>query len=41
VRLNRWRRSRSIWRRIGSEFAWLLLARLDPLIARRSSKGMS
>ncbi|MDQ2640824.1 MAG: phospholipase D-like domain-containing protein [Pseudomonadota bacterium] len=41
VRLNRWRRGRSVWRRLASEVAWLLLARLDPLIARRGSRGLS
>ncbi len=41
VRLNRWRRTRPWWRRLGSEFAWLLLARIDPLVARRGSRGLS
>ncbi len=41
VRLNRWRRGRSLWRRLASEFAWLLLARIDPLVARRGSRGLS
>jgi hypothetical protein len=41
VRLNRWRRGRPLWRRIASELAWLLLARIDPLVARRGSRGLS
>ncbi len=41
VHLARWRRGRSIWRRLASMFAWLILARLDPLVARRGFRGMS
>lgn len=41
VSLARWRRDRSIWRRVASAFAWLILARIDPLVARRGFRGMS
>jgi cardiolipin synthase len=41
VRLSRWRQRRSIWRMLASDFAWLLLARIDPLLARRSFRGLS
>lgn len=41
VRLSGWRRRRSLWRKLASEFAWLLLARIDPLLARRGFKGLS
>src|SRR5690606_308205 len=41
VRLSQWRRTRTLWRRLGSAFAWLILARVDPLLARRGFRGMS
>lgn len=41
VNLARWRRGRTIWRKIASAFAWLILARIDPLLARRGFRGMS
>jgi cardiolipin synthase len=41
VHLARWRRGRRLWRRIASQLAWLVLARIDPLVARRGVRGMS
>jgi cardiolipin synthase len=41
VRLSQWRRQRGFWRMLASEFAWLLLARIDPLLARRGFRGLS
>jgi cardiolipin synthase len=41
VRLSRWRRARGFWRRRASDLAWLLLARIDPLLARRGFRGLS
>jgi cardiolipin synthase len=41
VRLSQWRRRRSLWRGLASDFAWLLLARIDPLLARRGFRGLS
>lgn len=41
VNLARWRRGRTVWRKLASAFAWLVLARIDPLVARRGFKGMS
>lgn len=36
-----WKAGRSLWRRLRSRFAWFLLARVDPLIARRGFRGIS
>ena len=36
-----WKKGRSWWRRLSSWLAWLLLARIDPLIARRAFRGLS
>ncbi len=36
-----WKAARSLWRRIRSRLAWFLLARVDPLIARRGFRGIS
>ncbi len=41
VRLARWRRTRTWWRRGASLVAWWILARVDPLLARRGFRGMS
>jgi cardiolipin synthase len=41
VRLSQWRRERSVWRRAASAIAWLVLARIDPLIARRGFRSLS
>jgi cardiolipin synthase len=41
VRLSQWRRQRSWWRRAASSFAWLVLARIDPLVARRGFRSLS
>lgn len=41
VRLSQWRRRRGFWRALASDFAWLLLARIDPLLARRGFRGLS
>ena len=41
VNLAHWRRGRTFWRKLASAFAWLILARIDPLVARRGFKGMS
>lgn len=41
VKLARWRKGRTFWRKLASAFAWLILARIDPLVARRGFKGMS
>jgi cardiolipin synthase len=41
VHLANWRRSRTLWRRLASQFAWLVLARIDPLVARRGVQSMS
>ena len=41
VRLSQWRQNRGFWRALASDFAWLLLARIDPLLARRSFRGLS
>ena len=40
VRLSRWRRANGFWLRLKSRVAWLLLARLDPLLARRGFRGL-
>lgn len=36
-----WRAGRSLWRRLRSRLAYVLLARIDPLIARRGFRGIS
>ena len=36
-----WKAGRSLWRRLRSRLAWFLLARVDPLIARRGFRGIS
>lgn len=41
VRLSRWRRANGRWLRLRSWLAWLLLARVDPLLARRGFRGLS
>jgi cardiolipin synthase len=41
VHLAHWWRGRRLWRRLASQFAWLVLARIDPLVARRGVRGMS
>ena len=40
VTLEQWRRSRSIWRRLKQRWAYLLLVRLDPYIARRQWRAL-
>jgi cardiolipin synthase len=34
IELNAWRRSRSLWRKLKERWAYFLLARIDPYIAR-------
>jgi cardiolipin synthase len=41
VRLSRWRRVNGAWLRLWTWLAWLLLARLDPLLARRAFRGLT
>jgi cardiolipin synthase len=36
-----WRQSRTLWQRLRSRFAYQLLARLDPLVARRGFRNIS
>ena len=40
IRRTRFLRERSVWRRWMSRFAWLVLARLDPLLARRRFRSL-
>lgn len=40
VTIEGWRRSRSIWRRLKQRWAYLVLVRIDPYIARRQWKGL-
>lgn len=40
VRLSRWRRMNGLWLRVRSRLAWLLLARIDPLLARRGFRSL-
>lgn len=41
VRLSRWRRTHGPWMRLWTWLAWLLLARLDPLLARRAFRSLT
>jgi cardiolipin synthase A/B len=41
VRLAEWHRGRGFWRRVLSQLAYLALARIDPLIARRRFRAIS
>jgi cardiolipin synthase A/B len=41
VQLARWSGTRGLWRRLSSQLAYLLLARIDPLIARRRFRAIS
>jgi cardiolipin synthase len=41
VRLSRWRQANGWWLRLRSWLAWLLLSRIDPLLARRGSRSLS
>ncbi|MEO6184797.1 MAG: phospholipase D-like domain-containing protein [Steroidobacteraceae bacterium] len=36
-----WKTARTLWQRVRSRLAWFLLARVDPLIARRGFRGIS
>lgn len=40
VTLDQWRRSRTLWRRIKQRWAYLLLVRIDPYVARRQWRGL-
>jgi hypothetical protein len=40
VTLHNWSRSHSIWKRLKQHWAYLLLVRLDPYIARRQWRGL-
>jgi cardiolipin synthase len=40
ITLDNWSRSRSLWRRLKQHWAYLLLVRLDPYIARRQWRGL-
>jgi len=40
VTLDTWSRSHSVWRRLKQYWAYLLLVRLDPYIARRQWRGL-
>lgn len=41
VTLDEWRRTRTLWRRIKQRWAYFLLVRIDPLIARWQWRGMA
>lgn len=41
VRLSRWRQANGWWLRLRCSLAWFLLSRIDPLLARRGSRGLS
>jgi hypothetical protein len=38
---HQWRARRTLWQRLRSSVAWFLLARLDPLLARRRFRSIS
>jgi cardiolipin synthase len=40
VTFQQWRKSRSLWRRLKQRWAYLLLARIDPYIAKRQWRGL-
>src|SRR5207245_8310130 len=40
VTVKEWRKSRSLWRRLKQRWAYFLLARVDPYVARRQWRGL-
>jgi hypothetical protein len=40
ITFEQWRKSRSLWRRLKERWAYFLLVRIDPYVAKRQWKGL-